>query len=795
MFSDDRFMTLATGLVLAIAVGAIAQNSGVLMDFFGDNPEATQDDQYTVMAGRNQVLDVLSNDVAGGRIKVVDTPNCGLVRNASGNTLEFYGSAQCEGKVKFSYCVESEAGCAANAVTLNVVRATKPESEAERVAKEAAAEEAAQVARNPVTRSRGSAGQILRRDDEDAEITISGFGGAMAPTLFAPDTTELITPNETVETLKRSVAAVAPSTVQRDQNIARQESGRTRMNLAIATDGLRSEIGADENGAGVALGMAGDRPSLPGEYSAPSRPGLGAAPSAPQIAAAPGIGNAGVGTPEVAFKVEERGPSVTAVPPRTMSFANVAEPRILVPAPIRHGAHLLTAKTMSAASPAGAPASADVSPATTGAVQVASSQAAGATDFAANNVAVASVTVGYRYVGGASALVGTANTEVLYAPDVTAGAPSAIAAVTGTEVFDADTSDATDGTLEMAAAEPLVEQASDGIVNIGDTDSAKVGDVVVASGQLIDESDVVVEMAAQILLPSARIGGVALNKPVSSADIAGLLTDEMFEPDLSVSEPPLPEETTEVASLATGVDRPIQVAPRLETSAVAANCPVSLSASARPGGEIALFVSSACRPNQAVTIGHAGLEFTERTSAGGSLSVTLPALTEFATVSTVFADGASEETSVTVRDAERVGRIAIVWSAPVELDLHAFEGSGGSVANHVWEGAPRSYRETLTRGGGYMLTYGDPSIIGGSRVEVYSLPATRVRENVTVEMNLGVGDASAICNDAIALRTVRTQTGTEAEVRRFNLKMPGCDTAAAGMVLENFTDALEITRR
>ncbi|HSF90769.1 MAG TPA: hypothetical protein VLA51_01050, partial [Paracoccaceae bacterium] len=107
-------MTLATGLVLAIAVGAIAQNSGMLMDFFGggsDSEIATQDDQFTVMAGRSQILDVLSNDEKSGDITLLGRPTCGLIRKTDENSLEFYDSGNCEGDVEFAYCVEGDSGC------------------------------------------------------------------------------------------------------------------------------------------------------------------------------------------------------------------------------------------------------------------------------------------------------------------------------------------------------------------------------------------------------------------------------------------------------------------------------------------------------------------------------------------------------------------------------------------------------------------------------------------------------------------------------------------------------------
>lgn len=130
---DDHLMTVLTGLVLAIVVGALAQNSNAIVSVFGgDTVAMAADDNFTVRAGRAQSLDLTLNDqmTDTANLQIVTQPSCGML-DQQGNSLVFAGSAGCEGMVSFSYCLETGEGCAAAVVVLNVLGETLKVAEAE----------------------------------------------------------------------------------------------------------------------------------------------------------------------------------------------------------------------------------------------------------------------------------------------------------------------------------------------------------------------------------------------------------------------------------------------------------------------------------------------------------------------------------------------------------------------------------------------------------------------------------------------------------------------------------------
>ena len=274
---------MATGLVLAIAVGTMVQNSDSLTAFFtGEDVNASQNDQFTVRAGSSQQLDVLVNDQQVGEISIVSNPECGTVRTNANNTLEFLNSSECSGNLTFSYCVAAEGACEPREVALNVVNVgttvatsmpavTAPTANAvltpivtmtpiAKAAPSAPAPAAAPVAATPDTATapvttasaspestsssqgdRLTAGQILVQDDSD-EVVVAGFGASSGPSSFAPNMNELIQPQETVATMRRSVEMVSLSRIGKDQNIQTQTSAASPGRVQMSGNSLSSNI-------------------------------------------------------------------------------------------------------------------------------------------------------------------------------------------------------------------------------------------------------------------------------------------------------------------------------------------------------------------------------------------------------------------------------------------------------------------------------------------------------------------------------------------------------------------------
>ncbi|MEO1611219.1 MAG: hypothetical protein AAFU55_02515, partial [Pseudomonadota bacterium] len=144
-------------------------------------------------------------------------------------------------------------------------------------------------------------------------------------------------------------------------------------------------------------------------------------------------------------------------------------------------------------------------------------------------------------------------------------------------------------------------------------------------------------------------------------------------------------------------------------------------------------IVSDCRPGAPFVIEHAGLSFSGRLDAGGGGSIAIPVMAEDGVAAVRFQDGSGERFSLNYnwRELELTLRVAVAWTDPVDLDLHAFEYAAPFGADgHVWEERPSGFRRVRRSGGGYLANY--PSATeGGQSVEVYTFWAnSRARRGV-----------------------------------------------------------------
>jgi predicted deacylase len=131
-----------------------------------------------------------------------------------------------------------------------------------------------------------------------------------------------------------------------------------------------------------------------------------------------------------------------------------------------------------------------------------------------------------------------------------------------------------------------------------------------------------------------------------------------------------------------------------------------------------------------VTLVYGGGEFAARLDGSGSADVTLDCFAGNATpVEVRFQDETSASAAVEALDLDKVSKIAILWRADANLDLHAFEyaaAHGG--AGHVSPAAAsslaevRARTEAFARGHGFLSSVADAETSAGSgdRVEVYT---------------------------------------------------------------------------
>lgn len=168
----------------------------------------------------------------------------------------------------------------------------------------------------------------------------------------------------------------------------------------------------------------------------------------------------------------------------------------------------------------------------------------------------------------------------------------------------------------------------------------------------------------------------------------------------------------------------VGTAPAIKAGAVACGEP-EIATEPLAGGRMKLTVKADCRPGQEVRLAYGGATLRYKLDSAGSLSTVLDCFAGASSpVELQVGDSARKSVPVTALDLDRVTKVAVVWQAPVNLDLHAFEYAalpGGK--GHVWAGSPGSAAVAKDandkRGHGFLSTAdGGQSL--GDKVEVYT---------------------------------------------------------------------------
>lgn len=145
-----------------------------------------------------------------------------------------------------------------------------------------------------------------------------------------------------------------------------------------------------------------------------------------------------------------------------------------------------------------------------------------------------------------------------------------------------------------------------------------------------------------------------------------------------------------------------------------------------PGGHMRIVVKSACRAGQAVSLAYGGAELVRKIDNAGNLDLTLDCFAGADTpVDVRMADGTTRRLPVVAKDLDRVSKVAVLWKAPVELDLNAFEYAARlNESGHVSAARPSSLAEAERqaaaghRGRGFMSSIAGTAT--GDRLAVYT---------------------------------------------------------------------------
>ncbi len=145
------------------------------------------------------------------------------------------------------------------------------------------------------------------------------------------------------------------------------------------------------------------------------------------------------------------------------------------------------------------------------------------------------------------------------------------------------------------------------------------------------------------------------------------------------------------------------------------------------GGQMRIRIAAGCHAGEAVQISYGGAEFIRKLNAWGALDFVLDCFAGSGSAAEVrLADGSRKTLPVVANDLDKVSKIAVVWRAATNLDLHVFEyGSRDDEPGHLWAKAPSSISSALIqaqadkRGHGVLSAVDDGETLG-DKVEVYT---------------------------------------------------------------------------
>ncbi|MHA3914191.1 hypothetical protein [Halovulum sp. GXIMD14793] len=749
---DDRFMTIFTVLVLIIGAGAImnrGDGSGSLLG--GSGAYKAQPDVFTLRAGRVQSLDVLLNDYNADRVnpdelKIVNAPSCGSALVVAG-TIQFSESHACEGQVLMQYCVPFEDACEVTVVTLNVLK----------------------VENIPAAVSSNGKGEPMIMADVTQGNSPTGFANETSSMqvpvrLEVPSTAEVTTPTEAVAEIRNRDVQVAVATDIGDMG----QSDR-----AVSVDNSTARV-SRVGGGDVAL----QAPALEGEESniniagaTTSRPNV----SAPRPSAPTGFG-AGTQGLETAMSL----PSSPSLPSQGGSS----------PQPPVAPTQIAAADTRPAT-----PVSPQVEATPVVETPVASVEAVEITPTGKSSDVVATADIGiFEEVPGpvvaetpndSGVIANLARSNSFLGVTVSA-AKGLLSPEEGSEAAArADTSTSRPNTGEFAVAGGV---APDGTAVI---DSARSIPLPQIDRRFAPEGEEPEQIVAS--LDSSRHNEVVFKRISRPAQRpVQLNTDDVAVDGRPQSGIQIISEPAQVASL--NVEEPQPTRPVEVPVTAGCGIDMSLQTSHGDGTEIVATVVSPCRPGQQFAVGHAGLKFSAETDADGVANFVVPAMVGDAEVAVMFADGANQSQSIQVPNMDRVTRVAVMWSADIDLDLHAREfGAQAGTIGHIWAQRPSDPQKARRAGGGYLTVLG-PQNGPGLKAEVYTIIKSSRTQSGLVDLSLQLAGVGQQCENRPEIHTMRSEGARVGRDRDLQFTISDCANAA-GTVIRNAVQDIRIARR
>lgn len=261
---------------------------------------------------------------------------------------------------------------------------------------------------------------------------------------------------------------------------------------------------------------------------------------------------------------------------------------------------------------------------------------------------------------------------------------------------------------------------------------------------------------------------------------------------LTSIETPLPAISEIARNLIATVSYEPDVAPTMPAEPLAPylGCEITAKAVPAPLATVDLTVTAPCNGGQRVRVHHAGMTFSETTSAAGRLKVTIPAMSENAVFVIEFDNGKGAVATTQVSGMSDVDRVAVQWSGDNGFQVHAREfGAAYGSDGHVWAGSESS------RNGGSFTRLGTVSALEGNVVEIYTFPTGAATRSGSVALTVEAEVTPTNCGRDISAQSIELRRDFSLRTQELVLSMPDCSAVGDFLVLNNLVDDLKIAAR
>jgi len=209
-------------------------------------------------------------------------------------------------------------------------------------------------------------------------------------------------------------------------------------------------------------------------------------------------------------------------------------------------------------------------------------------------------------------------------------------------------------------------------------------------------------------------------------------------------------------------------------------CTITATATPADAASVRLKLEAPCRPYARVTIAHAGMAITGKTSYIGEMTLTLPVLMQHARVTFSFSDGASVTAKAEVPAVNRYQRVAVAWRNGQEVQIHAREFGANDAAAGNGHGLGR------------LVRIGDATVSDPRQAEIYSFPLAKAHPAGLVRLDLQAPVTSASCGRETDAVTLRAIPGQPLDMKALTFTVPACGADDEYLLMRNLLPAMRI---